>query len=150
MKPTRTKTKKYYKILDFVVCFVLLLFCTSAANAESNVVTEIHTSANTGSGGNSSIEVSQTTIINGERSSYHYASTTDNGSLTHDVVITYPSSTTLSIAPSSVQLTTTDEEFSKLPADNTTSTTATSIPPYIWAQLEAVFNYLYLYVEHIF
>ncbi|USN88481.1 MAG: hypothetical protein H6780_03230 [Candidatus Nomurabacteria bacterium] len=137
MKPFHTNTRLGYTLLlGIILCFPEPLFAAS----QSSSVTEIITSAHVDTGGVSSVEMSQTTVINGERSSYHFATTTGGTVTTQTSIVRSTSGTTSS---STFSL---DQTSTKLPSAFATSTT----PAELWSQLEALLNYLHAYVEQLF
>ena len=137
MKPFHTNTRLGYTLLlGIILCFPEPLFAAS----QSSSVTEIITSAHVDTGGVSSVEMSQTTVINGERSSYHFATTTGGIVTTQTSIVRSTSGTTSS---STFSL---DQTSTKLPSAFATSTT----PAELWSQLEALLNYLHAYVEQLF
>lgn len=139
MKPLHTNTRlEYTLLLGIILCFPEPLFAAS----QSSSVTEIITSAHVDTGGVSSVEMSQTTVINGERSSYHFATTT-GGTVTTQTSIVRSTSGTTSSTTTAFSL---DQTSTKLPSAFATSTK----PAELWSQLEALLNYLHAYVEQLF
>lgn len=154
MKKTTTQSQNKYLIEILTVCLLLAPFLLKAET--SNIYNEIITSNNLGgqvnTNGTANIEVSNTTIINGERSSYYYATSTNN-LIKHDVTIVNNPPNESKITNKTFSSTTTQTEnvfdLQKLPVASTSSNT-TQTPYKIWSQIENVLNYLYLYVEQLF
>jgi len=111
---------------------VMLLLPLSVATAETSTFQEVISSSNSGGQGTATIEVTSTTIINGEESTYHFSTSTTDG-VVHEVTIvdgTPVSSETI--------------------VDGASTSTTFIAPEYeVWiTSLITLLNYLQLYVAN--
>lgn len=155
MKKTATRLQNKYFLAFLVACLLLPPFLLKAET--SSVYNEIITNTTSGNAINTNkttnvVEVTNTTIINGERSEYHYATSSTNP-IEHDVTIINNSPTESKTTTETFTINTPHTEnvfdLQKLPEASTNSTT-TNTSYKMWSEIENVLKYLYFYVEQLF
>jgi hypothetical protein len=167
MKLSFTHSARKYLIAYLGVCLLAVPIFVKANNSHiyNEVITTSNSGGQTSNSGSASVEVSNTTIINGERSSYRYATST-TGSIEHQVIIEHSPPAAPVVISETIATTTAattsphslftwsgsenDLDSTKLPAVSTTSTLAVLTPTQTVSWLENVLNYVYFYVEQFF
>jgi hypothetical protein len=150
---TNNQQTKRGLLLGFGVALLLLPAIAVANQSSANSISSITTS-----GSGSTVEISNTTSINGKRTTYTFATTT-KGNVSHQVEITdgvVTKEETSVVAPGIDR----DDEVPAAVVASRVSTavnnaTATYTPLYLetpanirW--LESIINYLHFYVEQLF
>lgn len=149
---TNLKNKSLLKFL--LLCLLLTPFLLKAevSSVYNHIINTNSSSENVNTSGTTYLEVTNTTIINGERSEYHYA-TSSNGSIKRDVIIINNSpneSKIISVAFGTGTENSKDTfDYKKLPEASTDSKTIQTSSK-LWSEIENVLNYLYFYVEQLF
>ena len=147
---TNNQQVKSSLLISFGVVLLLLPTITVASQSSSSVISNITTTGN-----GSTVEISNTTIINGERTTYTYATTTDSN-ISHQVEITDGI-----VTKESTSVIANENDFSSEVAETVVTSrvpaatnTGTYTPPFRETSanirwLENIIKYLHFYVEQL-
>jgi|AntRauTorcE11897_2_1112592.scaffolds.fasta_scaffold18541_2 hypothetical protein len=148
---TIKKQTKGNLLLRVGVALLLFPATTLASQSSSNIISTV-----TATGNGATVEISNTTTINGERTTYTYATTTNSNiahqvEITDGVVIKEATSVVAEESDASDVVTETVVTNQLLTATNI----ATHTSPHLETQvsirwLEHIINYLHFYVEQLF